>query len=66
MKNLIDYPDVLNAHMIAEFLDIGYVKALSLIKYGDIPYLKIGNTYRVAKSNFEAWLMSAESKVVSF
>lgn len=66
LKRLEKYPDVLNAHMIAQFLNIGYVKALNLIKYGGIPYIKIGNTYRVAKRNFETWLMDSESRVVSF
>lgn len=64
MKTLESYPDVLDARMIAEYLSIGYVKALNLVKYGGIPYLKIGNTYRVAKRNFEAWLLSTESKTV--
>lgn len=66
MRTLDNYPDVLDARMIAEYLSIGYVKALNLIKYGGIPYIRIGNTYRVAKRNFESWLMDSESKVVSF
>lgn len=63
-SSLEDLPDILDAHMIAIFLDIGYVKALNLIKYGDIPYIKLGNTYRVPKTAFEAWLSVTNPRVI--
>ncbi len=65
-KKLEDLPEVLSANMIAEYLSIGYVKALNLIQYGGIPHLKLGNTYRVAKRNFEVWLMDPNTKVIQF
>lgn len=58
------YPEVLNAKMIAEIMSLGYVKALNLIKYSDINYIKIGNTYRIPKKNFIEWLHSNSSKVI--
>lgn len=56
LASLESLPDILDAKTISEFLSIGYVKSLKLIQYGDIPYLKIGNTYRVSKQNFLEWL----------
>lgn len=49
-------PDVLDARMIAGILRIGYTKALNLIQYGGMDFLKIGNTYRVTKKSFTKWL----------
>lgn len=54
-------PDVLTAESISGYLNIGYVKALKLIRYGGIPYLKLGNTYRVSKVNFLKWLNRGEN-----
>ncbi|WFA09523.1 helix-turn-helix domain-containing protein [Tissierella sp. Yu-01] len=63
---LNEYPDVLNAKMIAKSLGIGYVKALNLIKYGGIKYIKIGNVYRVPKTCFIDWLCNGSSKEIQF
>ena len=60
-KPLNDYPDMLNAKQIAKILQIGYTKALGLVKY-HLPHLKIGNTYRVHKGNFETWLEVNQSR----
>lgn len=49
-------PEILTAEQIARYLGIGYVKALSLIKYGDLPSIKIGNTYRISKQLFKEWV----------
>jgi hypothetical protein len=60
-KLLSDYPEMLNAKMIAEILQVGYTKALNLIKY-HLPYMKFGNTYRVHKGHLESLLKSSHSK----
>ncbi|AOT72807.1 MerR family transcriptional regulator [Geosporobacter ferrireducens] len=60
-----NYPEILNAKMIAEILGIGYIKSLKLIKYSDMKYIKIGNVYRVPKKCFVEWLHSDESKVIN-
>lgn len=57
-------PDVLNAKDIAGVLGVGYVKALKLIQFGNMPYIKAGNTYHVAKKNFIEWVNSGETKIV--
>jgi excisionase family DNA binding protein len=59
-----NYPEVLNAKMIAEILGFGYVKTLRFIKYGGIKHVKIGNTYRVPKKKFLEWLYSDDSKEI--
>ncbi|MEM1484015.1 excisionase family DNA-binding protein [Oscillospiraceae bacterium PP1C4] len=59
------FPEVLTAEMLAGYLDIGYSKALDFIKYGGISYKKIGNTYRVHKTHFEAWLLDSTSKQIN-
>lgn len=60
---LDDLPEVLTAKMIAKYLSIGYTKALETIRNEGIPYRKLGNTYRVAKRNFEVWLLGSDTKV---
>ncbi|WIF94471.1 helix-turn-helix domain-containing protein [Caminicella sporogenes] len=60
-----EYPEVLNARMIAEILDLGYAKALKLIKYGGMNYIRIGNVYRIPKRNFIEWLYSGKSKIIN-
>lgn len=61
-----NYPEVLNAKMIAEIMDLGYVKALKLIRYSGLNHIKIGNTYRVPKKLFIDWLYTKESKEIVF
>ncbi|RYD02620.1 hypothetical protein N752_25160 [Desulforamulus aquiferis] len=55
-KGLDSYPEVMNAKMVAEYLDIGYVKALSLLKSGSIPCVRIGNAYKTTRIAVESWL----------
>ncbi|MGB7605895.1 MAG: hypothetical protein WBL93_10515 [Lutisporaceae bacterium] len=55
-KTLQQYPEIMTALQISEYLSIGYVKALHLIKYSGMHYIKIGNTFRVNKKKFELWL----------
>ena len=56
-KSLNDYPEMLNVRMLAEILGVGYTKALNIVKYStDLPYLKLGNTYRIHRKNLEKWL----------
>lgn len=59
-----DLPDILTARDIAKYLNIGYNKALRLIRYGGMPYLKVNSTYRVSKEKFLAWINSEEVKTV--
>ena len=70
MKNskvcLASLPDVLNARDIASVLNIGYVKALHLIRFGGMNYIQIGKTYRISKQNFISWLNCAQPMVISF
>lgn len=55
-QSLEKLPDILTAEIIAKFLGIGYVKCLTLIKFGGLPHLKIGNTYRVSKKKLIEWI----------
>nr|WP_308628610.1 helix-turn-helix domain-containing protein [uncultured Eisenbergiella sp.] len=45
------YPDVLNAEQVAEMLGICTKTVYKLVKRGDLPALKVGRQYRVAKVN---------------
>ncbi len=58
-KNLNEYPEILNARNIAEYLNIGYVKSLKLLKYGNLPCIRIGNSFRVSREAFEKWISSS-------
>ena len=59
-----EYPEVLTAKMIAQILGIGYTKALHTIQYGQMQYVKIGNTYRVPKQSFIQWLFEKEKREI--
>lgn len=59
-----EYPEILNAKMIAKILDLGYAKTLKLIKYGGIKHIRIGNTYRIPKKMFLEWLYSNETREI--
>ncbi len=54
--SLANMPDILTPQMIAALLDIGYSKALDLVKSDQFPCLKIGNCYKVPKFSFCDWL----------
>ena len=62
--NLTLMPDVLDAKDIASVLNIGYVKALKLIRYGGMRYIQIGRVYRVSKENFTDWLNCEKPMVI--
>lgn len=55
-SNLNQLPEVLNPKIVAAYLNIGYAKALELIKSGSIPCLKVGNHYKIPKKGFVQWL----------
>jgi excisionase family DNA binding protein len=55
-KPLADYPEVMSARMVAEYLGIGYTKTLALLKSGECPCIRIGNAYKVPKASFARWL----------
>jgi len=52
----INLPAIISPKIIAKYLGIGYVKALGLVKSGDIPCVKIGNSYKVSRHLFLLWL----------
>ena len=49
-------PTLLSAKEVADILKIGYVKALELMRYGKIPSVKLGNTYRTSEEALAEWL----------
>lgn len=51
--------EILNARDVANYLRIGYTKALSLMKH-ELPSLKFGNTYRINRYSLEDWLKKRE------
>ena len=62
--SLAALPDVLDARDVAAVLGIGYVKALKLMKYGKMRYLRLGRVYRISKDNFVDWLNCNAPRVV--
>lgn len=59
-----EYPEILTAKMIAQILGVGYTKALHTIQYGQMQYIKIGNTYRIPKKSFIEWLFEKEKREI--
>ncbi len=54
--SLDTYPEILTPKQIANYLGIGYIKALRLVKSGEISCVKIGNAYKVPRLQFQKWL----------
>ncbi|MBU3144610.1 hypothetical protein [Clostridium sp. CF012] len=65
MKNLNEYPEIMTAKNIAEYMDISYAKALHMLKYSDVPCLKIGHIFKVSRNVFEAWLNEPNKKIIA-
>lgn len=51
-------PKLLSAQEVSKILKIGYVKTLDLMRYGHIPSIKLGNTYRTSEEALAEWLRS--------
>ncbi|MGP9039778.1 helix-turn-helix domain-containing protein [Cytobacillus kochii] len=64
-KSLEDYPEMLTALHISEYLHISRRRVYELFKmdpkHGGIPCIEIGITKRVRKSSFSSWLDKQES-----
>lgn len=56
MKNSSVLPKLLSAKEVAAILKIGYVKTLEMMRYGKIPSVKLGNTYRTSEEALREWL----------
>ncbi|MEZ7892793.1 MAG: excisionase family DNA-binding protein [Candidatus Wallbacteria bacterium] len=65
-KSLNEYPEILNARNIAEYLNIGYVKALKLLKYGNLPCIRIGNSFRISRAVFEKWMLTPSDTKITY
>jgi hypothetical protein len=68
VKTLGDYPEILTAAHIAEYLHISRRRVYELFKLsqanGGIPCIEIGLSKRVKKDSFVTWLSSREQEVV--
>lgn len=67
-KSLEEYPEIMTAAHIAEYLQISRRRIYELCKLspasGGIPCIEIGLSKRVKKDSFVAWLSSREQEVV--
>lgn len=57
-NNTVEIPEMITAKDVAALLNIGYTKALELLKYGQIPSIKLGSTYRTTREAVAEWLHS--------
>jgi excisionase family DNA binding protein len=44
-----DYPDIISVKQLQEMLHIGKNRALELLRNNEIPYIKIGYTFKIPK-----------------
>lgn len=51
-----ELPELLTVKEISQYLRVCYTKALNIVKFSGIDYLKIDNSYRVRKEVFESWI----------
>ena len=54
--NTSTIPNLLSAKEVSQILKIGYVKTLELMRYGKIPSVKLGNTYRTSETALAEWI----------
>lgn len=45
---------------IAKILNIGRTSAYNLVKEGHFRFVRVGNTIRISKKSFDAWLDESE------
>ncbi|MDD4753755.1 MAG: excisionase family DNA-binding protein [Desulfitobacteriaceae bacterium] len=55
-ETLEQIPEILNPRFIAQYLGIGYSKALKLVSSGAMPCIKVGNHYKIPRAGFIEWL----------
>lgn len=65
MKSLNEYPEIMTAKEIAEYMGISYAKALHILKYGDLPCIKIGHIFKVSRNIFQAWLNEPNKRIIA-
>ena len=53
---MVQVPELLTPRQVAEILNISYENALSLIRYGNIPCVKVGRQYRVKAADLSAFI----------
>ncbi|MEH7392608.1 helix-turn-helix domain-containing protein [Bacillus sp. JJ1474] len=67
-KSLAEYPEIMTAAHISEYLHISRRRVYELFKLspsnGGIPCIEIGATKRVKKESFNRWLNTREKEVV--
>ena len=63
-RKIEELPEIMDARDISSYLGIGYSKSLHLIKHAGIPYMRLGNTYRIYKKAFVAWLEADEPRIL--
>jgi excisionase family DNA binding protein len=56
MKNLVNYPDVLNVEQIQEILGIGRTQAYQLVALNEFHTVRIGKRIKISKTVFIKWL----------
>lgn len=67
MKSLDEYPEIITAAHIAEYLQISRRRVYELLilvpSKGGIPCIEIGSSKRVKKDSFVSWLNGKEKEV---
>ena len=58
------YPDALRLNELADMLGVSTKLASRLVRDGEIPSVKIGREYRIAKSNAVKYLLGKQKECV--
>jgi excisionase family DNA binding protein len=51
---------------VAKALGVGRSKATQIVKFSDLGYIKLGNSYKVVKSRFIAWIEKEGKREYNF
>ena len=60
------YPDALRLNELADMLGVSTKLASRLVRDGEIPAVKIGREYRIAKSNAVKYLLGKQKECVVY
>jgi excisionase family DNA binding protein len=53
MKNLLDNPSIMTIDEVADFLKLSKITIYKLVKKGEIPGFRVGNSWRFQRDKIE-------------
>jgi excisionase family DNA binding protein len=65
-QKIKDFPEMMSIKDVAKALGVGRSKATQIVKYSDLGYIKLGNSYKIVKSRFVTWVEQEGKREYAF